>query len=106
MQAHKKIELFEYDKQAISQSYADLYKKGMSLTDIAKQTGKAKSAVHANLVKAGIELRKFKNVAITAKKSQKAKTNIQPPYGFCYFRGQIVPDQKEYENLMMSTSSV
>ncbi len=72
-QVHKKIELFEYDKQAIIDSYAQLYNKDLSLADISKQTGKAKSVIRDNLIKAGVELR------------DKA----------------AVPDPKEYENLML-----
>jgi hypothetical protein len=30
-----------------------------------------------------------------------AQTNIRSPYGFCYFQGQITPDQKEYGNLLL-----
>ncbi len=100
-QIHKKIELFEYDKQAIIESYAQLYNKGLSLADISKQTGKAKSVIRDNLVRAGVELRDKVAVPISKLKAEKGKTSIRPPYGFCYFQGRIVPDPKEYENLML-----
>ncbi len=101
IQVHKKIELFEYDKQAISDLYTQLYNKGLSLADISKQTGKAKSVIRDNLVKAGVELRDKVAVPISKMKAEKGKTSIRPPYGFCYFQGNIVPDPKEYENLML-----
>jgi hypothetical protein len=100
-QVHKKIELFEHDKHAIIESYAQLYNKGLSLTDISKQTGKAKSVIRDNLVKAGVELRKKFAVPISKMKAEKGKTSIRPPYGFCYFQGIIMLDPKEYENLML-----
>ncbi len=34
-------------------------------------------------------------------KAEGGKTNIRPPYGFCYFQGQVLPDQNEYENLIL-----
>ncbi len=101
MQTHKKIELSSFDPQAIFESYVELYQKGLSLSDISKQTGKSKSAIYENLVKAGVVLR----TAVTApgyqKKIAKGKTNAQPPYGFCFFQGKVVPDQKEYAHLML-----
>lgn len=71
------------------------------MADISKQTGKAKSVIRDNLVKAGVELREKVAVPISKMKAEKGKTSIRPPYGFCYFQGSIVPDPKEYENLML-----
>ncbi len=101
MQIHKKIELSSYDSQVIIETYAELYRKGLSLSDISKQTGKSKSVIRENLARAGIELRSNVAIPISKMKTKEGKTNAQPPYGFCYFQGQIVPDQKEYENLML-----
>ena len=101
MQIHKKIELSSFDSQVISETFAQLYNKGLSLKDISQQTGKAKSVIRENLARAGIELRSNVAVPISKRKAEGGKTNIRPPYGFCYFQGQIVPDQNEYENLML-----
>ena len=101
MQIHKKIELSSFDPQVISETFAQLYNKGLSLKDISQQTGKAKSVIRENLARAGIELRSNVAIPISKMKSEGGKTNIRPPYGFCYFQGQIVPDQNEYENLML-----
>lgn len=100
-QPHRKIELLAAQKQTIYSEFAELYKNGLSLGDIAKQTGKSKSVIRASLLRDGIELRG--NVAPPAAilKSLSGKSNTQPPYGFCYFQGKVVPDQKEYENLML-----
>ncbi|MFZ3229024.1 MAG: helix-turn-helix domain-containing protein [Pseudobdellovibrio sp.] len=101
LQIHKKIELSSFDRQVISETYSELYCKGLSLSDISKQTGKSKSVIQRSLTRAGIELRSNVAVPISKMKTEGGKTNIRPPYGFCYFRGQIVPDQNEYENLML-----
>lgn len=29
------------------------------------------------------------------------KRNIRPPYGFCYFQGKVVPDQREFPHLLL-----
>lgn len=78
----------------------ELYKNGHSLSEISKLTGKAKSAIRDSLIKSGIEFRQKSYPSIDLSKSN-GKTNIQPPYGFCYFQGQLVPDQKEYGHLML-----
>ena len=57
LQIHKKIELSSFDPQVISETFAQLYNKGLSLKDISQQTGKAKSVIRENLARAGIELR-------------------------------------------------
>jgi len=101
LQIHKKIELSSFDPQVISETYSELYRKGLSLADISKQTGKSKSVIQRSLTRAGIELRSNVAAPISAIKAECGKTNIRPPYGFCYFQGQIVPDQNEYENLIL-----
>lgn len=48
-----------------------------------------------------IELRPNIATPFFKKKREAGKSNVRPPYGFCYFQGKVVPDQKEYENLML-----
>ncbi|MBC7457082.1 MAG: hypothetical protein H7235_02300 [Bdellovibrionaceae bacterium] len=95
------IELSSFDPQVISETYSELYRKGLSLSDISKQTGKSKSVIRRNLARTGIELRSNLAIPISRMKTEGGKTNIRPPYGFCYFQGQVVPDQNEYENLLL-----
>ena len=47
--------------QVISETFAQLYNKGLSLKDISQQTGKAKSVIRENLARAGIERSYAKN---------------------------------------------
>ena len=64
-------------------------------------TGRAKSVIQRSLVSMGIELRPNVATPFFRQKKEVGKSNIRPPYGFCYFQGKVVPDQKEYENLML-----
>lgn len=95
------IKLPESETQAINSRFAELYKNGYSLRDISKSTGRAKSVIQRSLVSMGIELRPNVSTPFFKQKKETGKSNTQPPYGFCYFQGKVVPDQKEYENLML-----
>jgi transposase-like protein len=87
LQLHKKIELSSFDPQVISETFAQFYRQGLSLSDISKQTGKSKSVIQRSLLRAGIELRCNVAIPISKMKSEYGKINIRPPYGFCYFQG-------------------
>lgn len=100
-QYHEKTELFGRLDQGISEKIAELYRQGLSLADISKQTGKAKSTIQGMLKKAGVELRSNKAAPVTSTWCAPGKQVVRPPYGFCYFQGQVVPDQREYENLQL-----
>ena len=95
------IELPESENPGIYENFAELYLKGHSLREIAHQTGTAKSVIRRRLLSDGIKLRSHIAVPFTSKKIAAGKSNIRPPYGFCYFQGRIVPDQKEYRNLLL-----
>lgn len=95
------IELPESETQAINSKFAELYINGYSLRDISMSTGRAKSVIQRSLVSMGIELRPNVATPFFRQKKEVGKSNIRPPYGFCYFQGKVVPDQKEYENLML-----
>lgn len=95
------IELPESERPGISPQFSDLYLKGHSLREIEQQTGTVKSVVRRRLLASGVKLRSHIAVPFSSKKKFTGKSNIRPPYGFCYFQGQIAPDQKEYGNLLL-----
>lgn len=101
LQVHKKTELSGAERARISQIFVELYRKGLSLTDISKQTGKAKNTIRDSLIRAGIELRPNTAVPVASALRESGKRNIRPYYGFCYFQGQIIPDPREFENLLL-----
>jgi hypothetical protein len=56
-QPHKNIELLSADGRRISAHLVEFYQKGMSLSDLAEQTGRAQSSVRDILIRAGVQLR-------------------------------------------------
>lgn len=100
-EAHVITGLSAPDKRSISEDFAALYRSGLSLTDISKQSGKAKSTVLKALQRAGVETRPNKKLPVSKAIRTKAKGNARPFYGFCYFQGRVVPDQREFENLIL-----
>ena len=98
-QAHETIELPFCQRGRVFVDFALLYNKGLSLADIARQTGRAKSTVRKALMKAGIELRP-KVMLPTTKAVRKKCKGARPYFGFCFFQGQISPDPREYQILL------
>ncbi len=49
LQIHKKTEFSGAERLRISQVFLELYEKGLSLTDISRQTGKAKNTIRDTL---------------------------------------------------------
>ncbi len=104
LQVHKKIELSGAEQTRISETFVELYRQGLSLTDIAKQTGKAKTSIRSHLLRAGIDLRSRVSVPVQTVIKEPGKRNIRPYFGFCYFQGKIVADPREYDHLLLINS--
>lgn len=100
-QIHRTIELSVAHNLGISESFADLYAKGLSLSDIAKQTGAAKTTIRSTLIRNGVELRENLAAPISIAIKTVGKGNAQPYFGFCYFQGTLVPNPKEYDTLLL-----
>jgi hypothetical protein len=97
---HVKIELFANQHRRISKNFIEMNLQGRSLDDISKQTGKAKNTIRDYLKRYGVDLRPKLSEPIHKVWKKPGKRNIRPYYGFCYFQGSIVPDPREYENLL------
>lgn len=100
-QVHEIFDLPENPRVALSDEFAHLYRKGCSLPEIAKQTGRSKDMVRSALLRAGIDLRPKVALPVHMTWREPGKRNIRPYYGFCYFQGRVVPDPREYENLLL-----
>jgi hypothetical protein len=100
-QVHKKIEFLSIQNQAISDKCVELYGNGYSLSEVGKLTGKAKSTIQSILRKAGVALRTNQSIPGAPAWKNNGKSSVHPPYGFCYFQGKVVPDQREYGNLLV-----
>ena len=101
VEVHEIIKFRSLEFQTFSDKIVQLYKNGLSTTDIAKQVGKATSTINSILKKAKIEMRPNRLASFETTRKLVGKRAVRPPYGFCYFQGQIVPDQREYENLLL-----
>lgn len=100
-QIHEIIELPGCDRPRINDDFVELYENGMSLRDIARVTGKAKNTVRDALQRTEVELRPKVTLSTVEAKGARHKSNVRPFYGFCYFQGSVVPDQREFENLIL-----
>lgn len=77
-----------------------LYAKGLSLREIEQRTGIAKSTIRKTLIGGGVALRPKTSKNSVLRWRNKGKQNAKPPYGFCYFEGQIAKHPKEYPHLL------
>jgi hypothetical protein len=78
-----------------------LYTKGFSLREIELRTGIPKTVVRRELIRGGVSLRPTR-MELKAEGWRKAgKSNVKPPFGFCYLEGRIVRNPKEYPVLHM-----
>lgn len=99
--AHRIIRFSGYESQRINQEIIEFYQSGMSIREVAKLTNKSFGKVNSILRKAGIELRPNRSISFRRGYKLKGKQNILPPYGFCYFQGKVIPDPREYDNLLV-----
>ena len=101
VEVHEIIKFRSLEFQTFSDKIVQLYKNGLSTTDIAKQVGKATSTINSILKKAKIEMRPNRLASFETTRKLVGKRAVRPPYGFCYFQGAVVPDQNEYAHLLL-----
>lgn len=88
------------ESNRISPEIVDLYKKGWSLRDIAREYGCSRHKVYSQVKKAGVKLRE-NSAQATPNRKNGVKQNVLPYYGFCYFEGRITPDPREFPALKL-----
>lgn len=93
---HDFINFSYLEKQAAFPEMARLYRKGLSLRDISARLEIPKTVVRSELLKGGISLRTSAKEQNSKTRKQAGKMATKPPYGFCYFEGQITKHPKEY----------
>lgn len=79
----------------------ELYKKGLSLRDIGTELNVSKTKVRSTLLKAGVELRPADPTPKEVARWRIRKTKAPPPFGYCYFQGEMVKNPIEYGTLMI-----
>ena len=95
------IEFFPKTSIAIYEIVAPLYKKGLSITDIANQTGLKRNSIWNSLQAHKQELRPQNPVPFDRWRKRTGKMNARPPYGYSFFQGEVIKDPKEYPILQL-----
>ncbi|UYL09905.1 recombinase family protein [Bdellovibrio sp. SKB1291214] len=72
----------------------------MTLRDVAKELNISKTKVRDLLLKAGLELRPSSPTPEQVAQWRIRKTKAPPPFGYCYFQGELVKNPIEYDALM------
>lgn len=93
---HDIIRFSPNTKDRIFEICSPLYENGLSLREIERQTGVAKSSIRDVLRSHGMDLRRAvrgqKKVPAVAPAMQSGIT----PYGYCYLDGRLVVDTREH----------
>ncbi len=95
------IEFLPKTSTAIYEIVAPLYRRGLSITDIADQTGLKRNSIWSSLRAHKEELRPQNSVPFDRWRKRTGKMNARPPYGFSFFQGEIIKDPKEYPILQL-----
>lgn len=98
---HDIIEFFEIRTPRIFEIVAPLYQKGLSITEIANQTGLKRTAIWKSLKPKRDELRPRQSAPYERWRKGHKRTGARPPYGFCFLQGEIVREPKEYPTLLL-----
>lgn len=95
------VEYFEIRQSFLFEKVEPLYRKGLSISDIVGQTGYTRHAVWTSLKQYNKELRSQNPVPFEQWRKGRGKTNARPPYGYCFFDGEVIKDPKEYPTLQL-----
>ncbi len=95
--AHDIITFAPKSKEKTYLTCAPLYEKGLSLGEISKQTGIAKTSIREAFLAYGFSTRKFAQ----GKNNGKTKPQVMKPgvipYGYAYLEGKLVISPNEYK---------
>lgn len=95
--SHDFIRFLPKTKENIFLICSPLYEQGLSLREIERQTGFAKTTIRESLTSTGLPLRKYKPVTATPLKRSSGMRSGTIPYGYAYLEGKLVPEPKEYK---------
>ena len=98
---HDFIEFSFNVKENVFARTAPLYKQGLSLREIEFRTGIPKTSIREELIRGGVSLRPTRMELKSQGWRNRAKSNVKPPYGFCFFGGRLTRHPKEYPVLRM-----
>jgi len=81
---------------------APLYEQGLSLREIERQTGFARSSIREALTERGLVLRPTKRCQKRKWKKPTAMRSGVIPYGYAYLEGRLVVDPREYKTVLQA----
>ena len=103
-QPHDIIKIQSFTKHSIAKKTAKLYTEGLSLRAIATELNVSKTAVRANLLRAGIPLRTHSNNQLITSPLPKLRSVKTAPYGYCLVKGKLLEDPREMANVRLMIS--
>ena len=98
------IEYFGNRSPKIFEIIFPLYKKGLSITDIANQTGLKRGSIWNSLRANRESLRPQVSVPFERWRKGHGKVRNKPPFGYCFFQGELVKDTREYPTVLFIES--
>lgn len=98
---HDFIKFFSVRKQGIFETCAPLYEKGLSLQEIADQTGFTADCVRWNLKKGGVSLRTHIPIPFSKWDKSKGTVSIGAYYGFVILHGELLKHPDEFKTLLL-----
>jgi hypothetical protein len=99
--AHDIIKVFSIWKPSIYELAAPLYQKGLSITEIANETGLKRTAIWEALKNKRDERHPKDPVFYERWRKGHKRTGAKPPYGFCFLQGEVVHHPNEYPTLLL-----
>jgi hypothetical protein len=76
-------------------------RKGLSLREIASQTGFTVGSVRWTLKSGGVVMRSATPVPFSAWEKSHGTISSRPPYGYCFLQGEVVKDTSEFKTLLL-----
>ncbi len=95
------IEYYQETSTTIIDIVGPLYSEGLSISDIADQTGLKRHSIWKSLRTQKTKLRPQASVPFERWRKGRGKTKARPPYGYCYFQGEVIKDPMEYPVLQL-----
>lgn len=95
------IEYFDRRSPRIIEKIGSLYLKGLSITEIHKQTGIPRSTVYASIRTNRHKLLPPPEVPYACWRRGNPKPRRNPPYGYGWLNCELVKDPKEYSTVQL-----
>ncbi len=100
-QAHVIISFPSRKSPRILKEFIQMWQSGLSLSEISRQTGRSRDMVRRALKRHEFETNPKSDEFDPTVWRKRRRSSSHPPYGFCYFQGNLVENPKEQEVLLL-----